>query len=49
MNQEDQIDPVQIPINGTLDLHGFKPSDVKVLVIEYLNECELFMERELVH
>ena len=39
MNQEDQIDPVQIPINGTLDLHGFKPSDVKVLVIEYLNEC----------
>jgi|TARA_B110000495_G_C22878946_1_gene512623 dsDNA-specific endonuclease/ATPase MutS2 len=39
LNSLDQDDPVQVPINGTLDLHGFRPSDVKVLVIEYLNEC----------
>jgi dsDNA-specific endonuclease/ATPase MutS2 len=39
VNTPNQDDPVQVPINGTLDLHGFRPSDVKVLVIEYLNEC----------
>jgi hypothetical protein len=27
-------DPVEIPINGTLDLHGFNPKDVKELVVE---------------
>jgi DNA-nicking Smr family endonuclease len=30
---------VEIPIDGTLDLHTFKPSDVKDLVPEYLREC----------
>jgi len=30
---------VRIPIDGTLDLHTFKPSDVKDLVPEYLREC----------
>lgn len=30
---------VEIPIEGTLDLHTFKPSDVKDLVPEYLREC----------
>ncbi len=37
MRKED--DPVEIPIEGTLDLHTFKPSDVKDLVPEYLREC----------
>ena len=31
--------PIEIPINGTLDLHGFNPSEVKELVTEYLDEC----------
>jgi dsDNA-specific endonuclease/ATPase MutS2 len=31
--------PIEIPINGTLDLHNFKPAEVKNLVIDYLQEC----------
>ena len=31
--------PIEFPINGTLDLHTFSPSDVKDLVPEYLVEC----------
>ena len=31
--------PIEIAINGTLDLHGFNPSEVKELVTEYLDEC----------
>ena len=38
MRKEDE-DAVEIPIDGTLDLHTFKPSDVKDLVPEYLREC----------
>lgn len=30
---------VEIPIDGTLDLHGFSPKDVKDLVPDYLAEC----------
>lgn len=32
-------DPVNIPIDGVLDLHTFHPKDVKDLVPEYLREC----------
>ncbi len=38
MRKEDD-GPVEIPIDGTLDLHTFKPSDVKDLVPEYIREC----------
>lgn len=38
MRKEDD-GAVEIPIEGTLDLHTFKPSDVKDLVPEYLREC----------
>ncbi len=38
MKKEDD-GAVEIPIDGTLDLHTFKPSDVKDLVPEYLKEC----------
>lgn len=31
--------PVEIPINGVLDLHTFSPRDVKNLVPEYLQLC----------
>ena len=30
---------VKIPINGTLDLHGFQPREIKELVLEYIQEC----------
>ena len=33
------FDIPKIPINGTLDLHGFQPSETKELVEEYLNVC----------
>jgi DNA-nicking Smr family endonuclease len=33
------MDPIELPIDGTLDLHTFKPRDVKELVPDYLAEC----------
>jgi dsDNA-specific endonuclease/ATPase MutS2 len=35
----DDSDPVEFPIDGTLDLHTFNPRDVGSLVPEYLTEC----------
>lgn len=32
-------EPVEIPINGELDLHLFNPKEVKDLVPEYLSAC----------
>lgn len=31
---------VPIPIDGVLDLHTFRPREVKEIVIEYLRECQ---------
>lgn len=31
--------PIKLPIDGVLDLHTFRPQDVKDLVLEYLEEC----------
>jgi DNA-nicking Smr family endonuclease len=39
MADEDEAVAVEIPIDGTLDLHTFKPSDVKDLVPDYLKVC----------
>jgi DNA-nicking Smr family endonuclease len=32
-------DPIQFPITGVLDLHTFKPNEVKDLVPDYLAAC----------
>ncbi len=32
-------EPVEIPVNGVLDLHTFRPGEVKDLVRDYIGEC----------
>lgn len=32
-------EPFQLPIEPELDLHTFRPQDVKVVLVEYLEEC----------
>ncbi len=39
ISTEDQ-DVIELPINGTLDLHSFKPSDIKFLIPDYIKECQ---------
>ncbi len=37
--QEMDSDPIEIEIDGTLDLHHFSPGDLKHLIPDYLSEC----------
>ena len=37
MSENEQ--PIDYPIDGTLDLHQFKPEDTKDVVNEYIREC----------
>jgi DNA-nicking Smr family endonuclease len=34
------MEPVEYPIDGELDLHQFRPSDIKELVTDYLELCQ---------
>jgi DNA-nicking Smr family endonuclease len=36
----DNLDPVELPIDGVLDLHTFRPKDVKDVVLAYIDTCE---------
>ena len=39
MKKDEEGSPISIPIDGTLDLHGFNPSEISALVEAYLCEC----------
>jgi DNA-nicking Smr family endonuclease len=32
--------PIELPIDGTLDLHAFDPREVKELITDYLAACQ---------
>lgn len=42
---------MEMPINGELDLHTFRPSEIGELVSEYLDECKRrgILEVRIVH
>jgi len=33
-------EPVQLPIDGVLDLHSFRPKETKELIVDYLAACQ---------
>lgn len=39
MKKYNELEPVEIPIDGTLDLHTFNPGEIKELLPHYLSEC----------
>jgi DNA-nicking Smr family endonuclease len=43
--------PIDLPIDGVLDLHTFRPRDVKPLVLDYLNACQekRILEVRIIH
>jgi DNA-nicking Smr family endonuclease len=50
-DEHDGMDPVELPIDGVLDLHTFNPREAKDLVVEYLAECRKrgILEVRIIH
>ncbi len=51
MTSEEEQGPIQQPIDGVLDLHTFRPGDVKALLVDYLEECRSagIMDVRIIH
>ena len=47
----DVNEPIELPIDGELDLHTFRPQDVKEVLLAYLDECQRrgILEVRVVH
>ncbi len=47
----DEDEPVEIPIEDTLDLHPFRPSEIRDVTLEYLREARArgFRQVRLIH
>ena len=43
--------PVEIPIDGVLDLHSFSPRDLRTLIPDYIKECRSrnILELRIIH
>lgn len=40
MNDESENEPIELPIDGVLDLHTFKPREIGDLILDYLAACQ---------
>src|SRR3954466_10392277 len=36
----DENEPIELPIDGVLNLHTFRPQEIKDLVLDYLAACQ---------
>ncbi|MGI6655351.1 MAG: Smr/MutS family protein [Desulfobulbus sp.] len=45
-NEQDLEQPIELPIDGVLDLHTFRPSELGDLIPDYLDACR---EKGIVH
>lgn len=43
---ENKENPQELPIDGTLDLHTFRPKDLGSLIPDYIEAC---LEKEIYH
>lgn len=47
----DKREPIEIPVDGTLDLHTFQPREAATLVADYIAECQRLgiLEIRIIH